>query len=525
MIDEDFEALKPEAPKYASTEFKHMIGEFVDDTIKREGVEFTKGVIEGITGEQFIKLPGLLSNKEIVQVIHKEFDKFIVGEEETRKAIFICACGVFVKNLSATFNVLVNGESSAGKSWITKNVLKLLPERCFNKQTYRTRISPKVLTYWHNYQVEPTWTWDGKCLYLEDIGNDILNSDVFKVMTSEGSTATIVGKSKNKDVELPTAIDIEIIGKPITFITTAVGTPIEEIKNRFLMIDLDESAEQTDKIMQRQLEMAVSGKSAVYDPVIKDSLNHLERVEVLLPDWIMRIKDFMPRKDVLRWRREFPRFLEIIKCSAALHQYQRKTTPEGQVIASEQDYEVARGVIGKITASSGVEGLTRREKMAYSYVKEYFKAKDKGCTRSEIHAFRPIYTDRQWETHLDNLAAKSLLTVQIEVNPDTNRKVSYYYPNELKNLSLPDIITLMEVMEVIRIPINNERSGLLENENDVHVKNDEITSITSTSIMIAKDGGITPLYLEAGHKYPKSYFGDDADQIIEMLEKEGKVKM
>ena len=269
-------------------------------------------------------IPDLLKDPNLFDIINKEFDKFIVDEEETRKAIFISACGSFVENLSATFNVFIGGDSSAGKSWVCKNVLNIFPKRVFSKETYRTRISPKVLTYWHNYQVEPEWTWNGKILYLEDVGDEILNSDVFKVMISEGSTATIVGRSKIKDAELPATYDIEIIGKPITFITTAMGTPIDEIKNRFLMLDLNETEEQTEKIMQRQIDMAISGKKEYYDEEITKALDGLRRVKVIIPKWINNIMQYIPRKEILRWRREFPRFLEIIKCSAALHQYQRK---------------------------------------------------------------------------------------------------------------------------------------------------------------------------------------------------------
>lgn len=420
----------------------------------------------------------ILKEPLLLKIINQEFDKFIVDEEATRKAIFICCCGCFVENLSATFNILVNGESSAGKSWITKNILQLFPENIFSKETYRTRISPKALTYWHNSEVEPEWTWNGKILYLEDIGSDILNSDVFKVMVSEGSTATIVGKHKGKGVELPTAIDIEIVGKPITIITTAIGVPIEEIKNRFLLIDLDESEDQTKKIMERQAQISITGKKEKYAEIIKESLSKLKRVEVLIPEWVSKIVEYMPRKDVLRWRREFPRFLEIIKCSAALHQYQREKI-RGKIIANEQDYEIARDVIGKIAASSGIEGLTHREKNAYEIIKKFYEEHKKGCTKSEIRAFNPIYSDRGWEKMINKLSEKKLLSLRLETNPDTNRKVFYYYPIELHNLQLPDFKILTEQNELIKkTHIYIHRARELDS-NNVSEKSFKISSVSS----------------------------------------------
>lgn len=418
----------------------------------------------------------LLRHPDFIGSINYEFNKFIVGEEDTRMAIFICACGCFVKNLSATFNVLINGESSSGKSWITKNVLNIFSENVFSKATYRTRISPKALTYWHNAAVEPDWTWDGKVLYLEDISNEILNSDVFKVMVSEGSTSTIVGKSNKKGVEMPAAIDIEIKGKPITFITTAMGTPIEEIKGRFLMIDLDESAEQTERIMFRQTQLAVSGKKEHYQKMFKEAFSQLKRVEVVIPEWIHNIINYMPRKEVIRWRREFPRFLEIIKCSASLHQFQRDLDEDERVIANEIDYEIARKIIKKISSSSGVEGLTRREKMAFESLINYYKENKKGCTRAEIHAYNPKYSDRGWEKVLDRLSNKGLVLINLETNPETNRKANYYYPVELSNISLPPFYIVVEQTELM----DQELTPTILNKGYSHVNSASISSISST---------------------------------------------
>lgn len=485
---------------------------------------------EFIKKEELKQIPSFLKSVNLLEIINKEFDKKIVEEKETRKAIFICGCGAWVKNLNATFNILINGESSAGKSWVCKNVLNIFPESVFSKKTYRTRISPRALTYWHNSKVEPEWNWDGKILYLEDVGYDILNSDVFKVMISEGSIATIVGRKKGRGYEIPATYDIEIQGKPITFITTATNTPIEEIKNRFLMIDLDESEKQTDKIMEKQLTWAIEGKSEEYNPKITSALKLLKRVEVVLPDWINKIKDFIPRKEVLRWRREFPRFIEIIKCSAALHQFQRQSDKNGRVIADEKDYEIARQVIGKISASSGVEGLTHRERVGFEYVKEYYKARGSGCTRADIYAFKPIYSDRQWAFLLQKLAERGLLGVRLELNPESNRKANHYYPIELDNLLLPTFINLnkcsgsngSKMQDITQSTFSSKDPNLSCSVID---NNYSITSITSTRIMILKNGKPLNLDLEAGKKYKKEHFGDDADKVIEILEKEGKIKL
>jgi len=176
---------------------------------------------------------------------------------------------------------------------------------------------------------------------------------------------------------------------------------------------------------------------------------------------MVHLVDFMPRKEVLRWRREFPRFLEIIKCSAALFQFQRENK-EGVILANEQDYEIAKEIIGKISSSSGIEGLTSREKRAYETIKKYYKENQHGCTRNEIHAFDPIYSDRGWEKVLDRLAQKNLLALKLEENPDTKRKATYYYPVELVDLPFPDSQTLKEQMELMEQHSHNNKQEVEE---------------------------------------------------------------
>lgn len=511
-------------------EDKIDFGKMISDDFKRvgkvdeDGNISLQGINDNIKIGKINKGQLLVENPNILEEINNEFNKFIVDEEQTRKAIFICACGSFVKNLSSTFNVFVNGESSAGKSWVVKNVLKIFPEEIFSKETYRTKISPNAFTYWHNSNVEPDWTWNGKILYLEDVGNNILNCDVFKVMISEGSTATIVGRKKGQGYELPATFDIEITGKPITFITTAMGTPIEEIKNRFLMIDLDESEEQTQRIMEMQTALAISGEKKSYSNEVKDALCLLKRVDVLLPEWANHIKNFIKRKDVLRWRREFPRFLEIIKCSAALHQFQRTKDDKGRIIADEKDYEIARQIIGKINASSGVEGLTHREKRACEIIKEFYRENEKGCTKAEIYAYKPIYSDRGWERILDKLANKGLLSIRLDVNPETNRKAAHFFPVEIVNLSLPEFKSLTDINEQIDntyVLYNTKEKE--KSKNSVLHNSNAIMSITSFSIMVLKDGEPFNLTIEEGQNYPISYFGDNPDETIKLLEQEGKI--
>ena len=175
------------------------------------------------------------------KIIIDEFNKRIVGEIASREIIFMCAMGSLVKNCSYTsFNLLMHSESSAGKDYITKNVLKIIPSASLFS---RTRISPTVLNYWKPFKKIGLDSWEGCILYLPDISEPVLNSDAMKLLCSDGSHITITEKGE--------ARDIEIKGKPVIFSTTATTTPSIEILNRFSIVHLDESEDQTKRIMEK----------------------------------------------------------------------------------------------------------------------------------------------------------------------------------------------------------------------------------------------------------------------------------
>ena len=70
----------------------------------------------------------LESNQFWNKIVIDELGKRIVGEIESKEIIFMCAMGCLVKNSSYTsFNLLMHSESSAGKDYTTKNVLKIIP--------------------------------------------------------------------------------------------------------------------------------------------------------------------------------------------------------------------------------------------------------------------------------------------------------------------------------------------------------------------------------------------------------------
>jgi len=186
----------------------------IEDKNGKEEIKYSKREQECL---KFLNRPTLLD--DIVEDIGKK----VVGERDTIKTIFLCSMGSLVENVNKTSNnLIVNSTTGSGKDWVVERTLEIIPK---DRWVKRTRISEKVFTYWHNPKFEPEWTWDGKIFYNEDVSNTILNSDVFKVMSSTGSIATVLVNQR--------PIDIEIVGTPVMIVTTESASPSREITRRF----------------------------------------------------------------------------------------------------------------------------------------------------------------------------------------------------------------------------------------------------------------------------------------------------
>ncbi len=366
----------------------------------------------------FLKEPKLFEN------IIEELDKKIEEEEKSKKSIFLSLCSIWVKNSEVPLNTLVSSESSVGKSFVCKNIIKLFPEELYQ---YRTKLSPEAFTYWK--MEEEDWTWDGKICYLEDISQSLLDSQTFKVMCSEGSIASVVNNQKT--------IDIEIKGKPVMLVTTARTNPNTEILNRFQIVSLDETKNQSKRIVFRQ---AKQRKNIKFDPKITESLRLLKREEVFIP-FAEQIAQFLDNDygfEDVRIRRDFSRLLDLVRCSTTLYQFQRERNEENVLISSEVDYEIAREVINYIQGQT-FKGLIHKLKKSFECCKSLGE-----FTAAEIHSKYPIANLKSWYGYLDSLLERKLLKTELRdiegIKKDGKKyitKTTVYSVCENKSFILP----------------------------------------------------------------------------------------
>lgn len=367
----------------------------------------------------------ILKDKAFFDLIDKEFDKTIVKENSTRRAILlICLGGKLTINAQPTSkNLMVNDDSGAGKDYITNSILKMLPD-----VIRRKRISEKAFTYWHNAKFEEDWTWDGKIFYNEDISNSILNSDVFKVMASSDgenqSTITIQNK----------AIDIITKGKPVLIITVAMANPKQELLRRFPITNLNTSQKQTDLILKRKAEFSEKGINPSYSEEVMKCITKLKRIKVKVP-FASKLVPILNTSNIII-RTHFDRLLDYVKFSAAIHQYQREKDDDGFIIAEPQDYDIGREVFLKTTSNIFSIPLTKNQQKILDKMKELSVSKD-WFSVGDLETHITFISSRSIYKELDKLTNLGFLGKDKQDRDSSKKPVMVYKWNNVCNINIP----------------------------------------------------------------------------------------
>ena len=404
----------------------------------------------------------ILKNPNLLDIIDNELNKKLVGENEARKTIFMVANMRNVENLNkATDNLMVNAKSGTGKDAVTEAVFGLIPE---NEKEELIRTTPKVLAYTRNKVNNIVNTWKKVSLRLEDAGNEVLNDDSFKVILSAHPNKL----NKAKTIIRQKVIDIEIEGKPSIIMTIADPNPKEELLRRVPVCYLDEGIEQTREILKRQAQFAIQGKVTDYNPNIIEALSKLKRVPVNVPFANNLLQIFYSSEEVIL-RTHFNRFIDYIKSSASLHQFQRKTDEEGFIIAERKDYDIARMMLQKTTNNILMIPLTKLR----SDILDLFKNKVlKNKSVDDLELYKEIeklnITPEWLRKQLDWLASKSFLIKGKEKRSDEAgrtipKPIFIYSYNQLQQLEIPEWEKLTEISSITQNSSNTNNTKISSN--------------------------------------------------------------
>lgn len=252
----------------------------------------------------------------------------IAGEETNR--IFLLIIAISYK-MSEPLHALIQGSSGSGKTRLLRQISDCIPpERVIRL----TRVSDKGF---YNY---PEKYLKNKLISLEDI--DGLGEDAtfaFRELQSNGelSSATSV-KLENGQI---VSAEKTVKGPIASLACTTQGEIYEDNMSRVFLIAVDESREQTQRIIQYQNNKAAgqidSKKEQEIKQFIQNMVRELKPYEVINP---FANKIQLP-EEAHKIRRLNDLFQSFIKMITVINQYQRKKDERGRLITEAEDIETA----------------------------------------------------------------------------------------------------------------------------------------------------------------------------------------
>jgi DNA primase len=284
----------------------------------------------------------------------------IVGEEQTRFLVFAVAVSYMQKQ---PLHVLIQGSSASGKTLLLRKIMELLPEE---KSKVYTRITEKSLYHTGNELRHTTMAiedWDGLPIEVQYVVREFQTGDGLSSLSTVKDAA---GDSKSSE--------IKAYGPIASIMCTTHGSIYEDNMSRCFLVAVDESEEQTKRILEyqnarRRGDIDKKAEEAAKN-FIRNFIELLEPCEVVNP---YAGKVNLPN-NAHKIRRLNDLYLIFVEQIAWLHQFQRQKDEQGRIIATKKDLKLACSLLFE-TIVLKVDELDGALRMFFENLKDYVLAK------------------------------------------------------------------------------------------------------------------------------------------------------
>lgn len=261
----------------------------------------------------------VLQDPKLIDRIGELFERCGLVGEETNRLVAYLACTS--RKLARPLAVIIQSTSAAGKTTLMDAVLAMFPEE--------ERIKYSAMTGQSLFYLGETNLQHKILAIVEEEGAEKA-SYALKLLQSEGEL-TIASTGKDANTGRMKTEEYHVEGPAMIFLTTTSVTMDEELQNRCLVLSVDESREQTQRIHAMQRESrTLAGLSSRHQR--RDALALMRNVQRLI-DPIEVVNPFSPKlrfyDEKTRTRRDHEKYLALMDAVTLLHQHQReiKTLP------------------------------------------------------------------------------------------------------------------------------------------------------------------------------------------------------
>jgi hypothetical protein len=329
---------------------------------------------ETFSDQELQKAHEILETKDPFEFIVNVTSKIHAGDEY---AIIIEYISALSSKLTETkINTWQLGSSGKGKSHLKNTVLKLLPRDMYE---VFTSASPKSLFYYVKEYGEDALS--NKLLYIDEVE---ASKDALPILRSlTGQTEITPRHLSVYDADL---LDLKIKGQRAVWFTSVKTFGTEQISNRFIHLNPDETLEQDELVLRLQDKRYREGirvSEEIFQAarcVTKTIIDETEDLDVKIP---FRIKWVYKNR---RWL--YPIFLAFIKTIAKARYKYRETDSESRIIAQPEDFQLAK----QLWKSFEKTIIYRVSDAAMKVLTELSDDPERGLTHAELSELLPYST-------------------------------------------------------------------------------------------------------------------------------------
>jgi len=355
-----------------------------------------------LTPEQRQEAIAFLSSPTLIDDIASDIAR--IGVEGERDLALLTYVILTSRILSDPLGGIIQGSSSAGKSYVARTVAELIPEE---SRVCASSFSEHAWFYFAEQGLRHKAVVLGE--RKQGSAPEIIDEGrALRELLSEKALTRIVA-IRDRDSGRFTSVPVTVEG-PIAYLeSTTKEKLIEEDASRVLPLRPDESKGQTQAIMSR---IARDAESKTVPPEERAAivrkhhaaqrlLEELTEVSVRVP-YASAI--FLPADKVVA-RRAYGHLISVIKAVAVLRVFQKSVSDRDPIVADLEDYEIAYELMGSVIRRQ-LCSLSDADEALFQSIEKRF-----GCKRfitKDIEGLLGV-SDRHARRRLDALVENDLI--------------------------------------------------------------------------------------------------------------------
>jgi hypothetical protein len=331
----------------------------------------------------------LLEQNRILDCLEEELRKLgYSGSTNISKLIYLCLNSRFSEKPSSA---VIKGPSGSGKSFALSSALKFVPPSAYEEVH---GMSDKALMYMKDMNLKQ------KHLVIQEAAgmSEGLGRVFLRQLLSEGEAKYLTVQKTSEGMK---GEELSLKGPTGVLMTTTANSLHHEDETRMLSLHVEQSPEQIRKTLLEQA-LGTQRTATEVNFVPWHALHEFVGSNwrpVVIP-YAKVLAERLPNSD-FRVTRDFPQLLTLLRTHALMHQINRDTDSNGQVIANSDDYAVVYGLIHEQLA----QGLDRAVPPHIRKLVETVKEMLGHCREGRERGFAPL-DDLPSSLNVSQLATK-----------------------------------------------------------------------------------------------------------------------